>query len=654
MTHGLFRRISTYALAIGLLTACGDDGGEGATDTGSDVGPSDAGSADAGDGSPDAGGGTDAIGQDAGENVDSGAPDSGGDAGADTADPDAIAVAAGTCDDPIFAEAAGEVWIAEGTTVDGADWHSGSCTEDPGPDQIVVWTAPATGFAFAELVAADPVLYVRSRCDDPGSELACNDDRDDDSLDSQVAFAVTEGETYYFVADAYDFEEESAFELTISMQDAPPVTIEPGVYVSEAYGFVLETDGQNFALYELGSTYCLRALEGPAFLLETFFDQIDIDEEALTVVVSGSIGQTRAERTDALPALCASPVPVDGDEGYAFDPLQHLEIVIDAMNTHYAFFELRGFDWQGAVDTARARVSADTTPTQFAEIVQSLLGVTEDGHVTFGAVLRDGTEIDFEAGPMDVFLQLMDEFAEQDEVPDLETYIDRELGRYILGIEAQLGDAGGDVEDMRWGRNGDVGYIRLLHFGYEDAEAAGDLFDEALADLEGVGALVIDARINFGGSDDQSLAIASRFAEEETPAIAKAPRLGEGWGLETEVSTPACDEVCVLDVPVVLLVSSSTVSAGEIFTIAMRELPHVTVAGQATAGELSDIFERTLPNGWTFGLSNERYLTPAGELFENIGVPVDEAWEGEMFPLSAREEGDDAFLAAVFAELQAD
>ena len=51
--------------------------------------------------------------------------------------------------------------------------------------------------------------------------------------------------------------------------------------------------------------------------------------------------------------------------------------------------------------------------------------------------------------------------------------------------------------------------------------------------------------------------------------------------------------------PVTLLTSDVTVSAAEIFTMAMRALPTVTHRGDTTFGALSDILAKPLPNGST-------------------------------------------------------
>ena len=69
-----------------------------------------------------------------------------------------------------------------------------------------------------------------------------------------------------------------------------------------------------------------------------------------------------------------------------------------------------------------------------------------------------------------------------------------------------------------------------------------------------------------------------------------------------------------------VLTSELTVSAAEVFAIAMRALPNVTHVGEATRGALSDALYKPLPNGWWISLSNEVYLDADGMAWEGRGI----------------------------------
>jgi C-terminal processing protease CtpA/Prc len=55
----------------------------------------------------------------------------------------------------------------------------------------------------------------------------------------------------------------------------------------------------------------------------------------------------------------------------------------------------------------------------------------------------------------------------------------------------------------------------------------------------------------------------------------------------------------------------------------MGRTPHVTRIGENTQGVFADVLGRRLPNGWTFGLPNEVFLTPEGTAFDGSGIPPD-------------------------------
>src|SRR5262249_33225070 len=75
---------------------------------------------------------------------------------------------------------------------------------------------------------------------------------------------------------------------------------------------------------------------------------------------------------------------------------------------------------------------------------------------------------------------------------------------------------------------------------------------------------------------------------------------------------------------VVLLIGPDTISGGESFAMALMERdPRVTFVGENTQGVFSDVVGRKLPNGWTFGVPNEVYLTKTGKSFDRKGVSPD-------------------------------
>jgi C-terminal processing protease CtpA/Prc len=96
--------------------------------------------------------------------------------------------------------------------------------------------------------------------------------------------------------------------------------------------------------------------------------------------------------------------------------------------------------------------------------------------------------------------------------------------------------------------------------------------------------------------------------------------------------------------PIAVLTSTTTGSAAEIFALAMRERENTVIVGERSAGGLSDQLMKTLPHGMLYTLSNEFYLSAAGESYEGVGIPVD--IEQPFFTFSQRESGVDLGLAS--------
>jgi C-terminal processing protease CtpA/Prc len=180
---------------------------------------------------------------------------------------------------------------------------------------------------------------------------------------------------------------------------------------------------------------------------------------------------------------------------------------------------------------------------------------------------------------------------------------------------------------------GAVGYLRITAFdGYESGggfdgqlHALEAALDEILANADKLNGLIVDVRINYGGSDVLGVAVASRLAPHDYLAFVKKARNDPAD--PSRFTEPQATRVRVSARPhfhgnVVLLTGSNTVSAGETFTMALMDrTPEVTRVGQNTQGVFSDQLTRRLPNGFRFALPNEVFLTEDGKVFEGEGIP---------------------------------
>jgi carboxyl-terminal processing protease len=170
----------------------------------------------------------------------------------------------------------------------------------------------------------------------------------------------------------------------------------------------------------------------------------------------------------------------------------------------------------------------------------------------------------------------------------------------------------------------DIGFLSILSMedfapgDEDDAAALEEALDEAMALFKGAKAVIVDVSINDGGEDVLARATASRFAAERTLVYSKSA--GDAPGARPQPIYLEPSRRARYTGPVYLLTSNVTVSAAEIFTMAMRALPNVTHVGQRTRGSLSDVLTKRLPNGWFVTLSNEVYLDAAGKGWEGLGI----------------------------------
>jgi C-terminal processing protease CtpA/Prc len=101
--------------------------------------------------------------------------------------------------------------------------------------------------------------------------------------------------------------------------------------------------------------------------------------------------------------------------------------------------------------------------------------------------------------------------------------------------------------------------------------------------------------------------------------------------------------------PVVELIGIDSVSAAETFTQALLlRRPAVIRIGENTQGVFSDVLVRSLPNGWRFGLPNERFVTE-GRSYDGPGIAPDVPVSS--FTPEGLASGRDAGIEAALARL---
>ncbi|MCX4751075.1 S41 family peptidase [Kitasatospora sp. NBC_01287] len=409
---------------------------------------------------------------------------------------------------------------------------------------------------------------------------------------------------------------------------APATNRLDGTWQTDGYGMVITIEDGQLTVYDRTRADCLpdqlsaAQLAAPGRNGTTRYGSGGVP--LLTVTPQGrqhaiarsdgSVGHIRLDRLAALPALCAAPPPTT--------PLTVFDDFWASFAENYPFFTAKGIDWQALRDRYRPLIGPGTTDAQLGQIMTDMLAPLHDAHTALayqgGTVysgLRSGT---------------------RSQTPQLRAQAQAAVDAQLVGPEQTWAQGKVGVGELP----GRIGYLRIWSFddyvdggGYQQQAAVLDQALDALlstANTTGPDALrglVIDVRLNAGGSDALGLRVASRLTDQAYTAYRKRARNDPDDATRFTRPEPITVDPAATPRwtgPVALLTSSYTGSAGETFTQAlMGRGPQVTRIGDNTQGVFSDVLLRTLSADWLTALPNEEYLDARGHTFDGAGIPPD-------------------------------
>jgi hypothetical protein len=416
----------------------------------------------------------------------------------------------------------------------------------------------------------------------------------------------------------------AVFPASTSAQAQPSTQSLDGLWLTDGYGKLIEFEGGELRSYEITKRSCIPA--GKATRMngaDTDKEIVFSNEGDVTRVTPGSSPDTRwlhedgsvssilLRRAGSRPEVCGRTL--------ADTPMANYRVFWETFAEHYPFFALRNMDWLAVDKKFRQQVTPATKPEELLRILSDMIDPLHDAHTSINArsIQKRFHGYRPSADPM-----------KKQSAARITEIIEKQ---YVRGGLRDFCN-----KQLQFGMlNSSVGYLRIHSFsGYsEDKEFAKQLetlendLDAIFKDAGKWSGLVIDVRINGGGSDVFGISIATRLATQEYLAYSKVIR--------DDISNPdhrTPPQPVIVHIverpgfrgPVVLLTSADSVSAAETFTMAVLDRqPHVLRVGANTQGVFSDVLGRKLPNGWSFGLPNEIYLTKDGKAFDGPGVPPD-------------------------------
>lgn len=278
---------------------------------------------------------------------------------------------------------------------------------------------------------------------------------------------------------------------------------------------------------------------------------------------------------------------------------KNFEYLWNTFDKKYSLFVPKRIDWDALYRIYRPKVSSQTSESGLFDIMANLLSHLNDNHVRLNSPNRS-----YRSGILGT-------------MPEMDDFFPLVKNKYLHGYkDLPAGMFSGWLTDS-------IGYFHIQYF--DDADLSASVIDGIINEFKDTKGIVIDVRENYGGEDDVGKTIADRFADKKRLYMLKRYKNGnphnafaapQKWYVEPEGRIQYTK-------PVILLINRFSISEAEVFTLAMRVLPHVTIIGDATSGVFADVYQDTLPNGWIFRCPYNLIKDASDFCWEGIGIPAD-------------------------------
>jgi hypothetical protein len=258
----------------------------------------------------------------------------------------------------------------------------------------------------------------------------------------------------------------------------------------------------------------------------------------------------------------------------------------------YSYFEHKHIDWNALRTEFRPQALAAADQAGFIGVVREMLGRLHDLHV----VIRDPGGATIPTYQPGHFVNW-----------------DRNVWRQYIARAAWTpgqGDSGHGTLD---------GVAYLVIGSWNGATVNVPAIDAALEQFRDAPALIVDVRMNGGGDDQRAFEVAGRFTTQSRTVEYVKVRQGGSFGPLTP-RTISPRGAWQFTRPVLLLIGHRCASSNESFIAAMRELPHVTLAGDTTAGSSGNPGTFPLAGGWSYTVSRWIAYTADMQIIEDVGI----------------------------------
>ena len=325
----------------------------------------------------------------------------------------------------------------------------------------------------------------------------------------------------------------------------------------------------------------------------------------VTISVQGTPARTAAASSTAAGQGAAPGVP----QGSAFDVAARravVDTIVNLLDRHYVDADTGKLIARVVADQAKSGMyDVITDPYRFAErLTSDLRAVNGDKHLL---VQYEPDHVAMHPGPEGI--RMMPRAGEQG--------AHREIPPDVAAAMRSSHFALGRVDVLP----GNIGYLELR--GFSGMEEAKDALVDALRYVQYSDAMIFDLRRNGGGSAELVNFLISHFTGPDTLASLTVTNRsgGENFTRYTLASVPGPRRT---DIPVYVLTSGYTASAGEDFAFVLKNLGRATIVGQPTAGAGHNNAFLDAGHGFGISVSFTRVSDPkTGAEWERIGVQPD-------------------------------
>ncbi len=314
--------------------------------------------------------------------------------------------------------------------------------------------------------------------------------------------------------------------------------------------------------------------------------------------------------------------------GETTDPVANFDFFWNGINDNYVFFSYDNLDWDGVYNEYRPKISSAMSEYDLQILIIEMMGKLIDGH----RELKIGNG-DYAGINNYQYRVKYNDVKTEDLVK--QKYIDSSKLKnfYYSGID------NGDIEfyTSRLKNNNKIAYIRYSQFGAAlQNETQNEEFNSYLEEVQesnNFSSMIIDVRQNIGGSAMAFANLISKFVPDNYIWGYSKFRLSR----DRYETTPFIEEKLSFSSsigftkPIVILTDRYSFSAAEVTTLALHNLPNVTVIGDTTAGANGPISSEgkdytgnfTMPNKWIVQLAQKATFDSNKKIFEGKGVPPD-------------------------------